>query len=191
MKNFEFIPAIDVLGGRCVQLTQGKYDRVTVFDDDPVAVAAKFTAHPIRRLHVVDLDGAKGGRRCNMYPMGRFDSFRGARLWKPSLSRNPMDLLDTGRVYHSECLVQGKKKRPKMGRLLERGGTSKMSVLNPPHEVKPVGGRGYGVPRSPHRRRERTINRPCGQTRPRTRFRGPYPPSCHTGRLPRREQDPP
>ena len=38
--DFEFIPAIDVLGGRCVQLAQGKYDRATVFDDDPVAVAA-------------------------------------------------------------------------------------------------------------------------------------------------------
>ncbi|MCH8889493.1 MAG: 1-(5-phosphoribosyl)-5-[(5-phosphoribosylamino)methylideneamino]imidazole-4-carboxamide isomerase [Myxococcales bacterium] len=65
MTDFEFIPAIDVLGGRCVQLAQGKYDRVTVFDDDPVAVAARFTAHPIRRLHVVDLDGAKDGRRRN------------------------------------------------------------------------------------------------------------------------------
>ena len=65
MKNFEFIPAIDVLGGRCVQLAQGKYDRATVFDDDPVAVAARFTAHPIPRLHVVDLDGAKAGRPVN------------------------------------------------------------------------------------------------------------------------------
>ena len=63
MSDFEFIPAIDVLGGRCVQLAQGKYDRATVFDDDPVAVAARFTAHPIRRLHVVDIDGAKEGRR--------------------------------------------------------------------------------------------------------------------------------
>lgn len=65
MTDFEFIPAIDVLGGRCVQLAQGKYDRATVYDDDPVAVAARFCAHPIRRLHVVDLDGAKNARRCN------------------------------------------------------------------------------------------------------------------------------
>ena len=42
-----------------------KYDRATVFDDDPVAVAARFAAHPIQRLHVVDLDGAKDGRRQN------------------------------------------------------------------------------------------------------------------------------
>jgi len=64
VRDFEFIPAIDVLGGRCVQLAQGQYDRATVFDDDPVAVAERFCAHPIRRLHVVDLDGAReGGRR--------------------------------------------------------------------------------------------------------------------------------
>jgi phosphoribosylformimino-5-aminoimidazole carboxamide ribotide isomerase len=71
VKHFEFIPAIDVLGGRCVQLAQGKYDRATVFDDDPVAVAARFCAHPIRRLHVVDLDGAKDGRRCNAEVIAR------------------------------------------------------------------------------------------------------------------------
>ncbi len=65
LTNFEFIPAIDVLGGRCVRLAQGNYDRVSVFDDDPAAVAARFAAHPIRRLHVVDLDGAKDGRRRN------------------------------------------------------------------------------------------------------------------------------
>ena len=62
---FEFIPAIDVLAGRCVQLAQGDYDRATVFDDDPAAVAARFAAHSIQRLHVVDLDGAKDGRRRN------------------------------------------------------------------------------------------------------------------------------
>jgi len=65
VSGFEFIPAIDVLGGRCVQLAQGKYDRATIFDEDPVAVAARFCAHPIPRLHVVDLDGAKDGRRRN------------------------------------------------------------------------------------------------------------------------------
>jgi len=69
--DFEFIPAIDVLGGRCVQLAQGDYDRVTKFDDDPVAVAARFTAHPIQRLHVVDLDGAKDGRRRNADTIAR------------------------------------------------------------------------------------------------------------------------
>ncbi|HXV36079.1 MAG TPA: 1-(5-phosphoribosyl)-5-[(5-phosphoribosylamino)methylideneamino]imidazole-4-carboxamide isomerase [Myxococcota bacterium] len=65
MKSFELIPAIDLLGGRCVRLVQGDYARATVFDDDPVAVAARFAKHAIARLHVVDLDGAKQGRACN------------------------------------------------------------------------------------------------------------------------------
>ena len=63
--GFEVIPAIDLLDGRCVRLSQGDYDRATVYGDDPGEVAAGFTAQAIRRLHVVDLDGAKAGRPVN------------------------------------------------------------------------------------------------------------------------------
>jgi phosphoribosylformimino-5-aminoimidazole carboxamide ribotide isomerase len=59
---FELIPAIDLLEGRCVRLSQGRYDAATVYGDDPAAVAARFAAHPLRRLHVVDLDGARSGK---------------------------------------------------------------------------------------------------------------------------------
>ena len=65
MTSFELIPAIDLLGGQCVRLAQGRYDAVTVYDPDPAAVAARFAAHPLRRLHVVDLDGARAGRPAN------------------------------------------------------------------------------------------------------------------------------
>ncbi len=61
MARFEVIPAIDLLGGCCVRLAQGRYDQATVYDDDPGAVAARFAELPIPRLHVVDLDGAKAG----------------------------------------------------------------------------------------------------------------------------------
>lgn len=62
-RAFEVIPAIDLLGGRCVRLSQGRYDAATVYDDDPAAVAERFAAHAgLSRLHVVDLDGAKSGR---------------------------------------------------------------------------------------------------------------------------------
>lgn len=54
------IPAIDILGGRCVRLTQGDYARSTVYSDDPVDVADAFAAAGARRLHVVDLDAARG-----------------------------------------------------------------------------------------------------------------------------------
>lgn len=59
--DFELIPAIDLLGGRCVRLAQGRYDRATDYGDDPGAMAARFVAVGVRRLHAVDLDGAKSG----------------------------------------------------------------------------------------------------------------------------------
>lgn len=61
----EVIPAIDIRGGRCVRLSQGDYDRETVFDDDPVAVAVRWAALGARRIHIVDLDGARAGEQVN------------------------------------------------------------------------------------------------------------------------------
>ncbi len=61
----EVIPAIDLRGGRCVRLTQGDYDRETVFSDDPVEMALKWVGEGATRLHVVDLDGAREGRPVN------------------------------------------------------------------------------------------------------------------------------
>jgi len=55
-------PAIDLLGGRCVRLRQGRYDDVTEYGDDPVAVAQAFRDEGAEWLHVVDLDGAKSGQ---------------------------------------------------------------------------------------------------------------------------------
>jgi phosphoribosylformimino-5-aminoimidazole carboxamide ribotide isomerase len=65
MSAFELIPAIDLLGGKCVRLTQGDYAAATEYDADPAGVAARFAAHGIARLHVVDLDGAKRGEPVN------------------------------------------------------------------------------------------------------------------------------
>jgi phosphoribosylformimino-5-aminoimidazole carboxamide ribotide isomerase len=58
-------PAVDLLDGRCVRLYKGRYDRVTEYDRDPVAVAERFAADGARALHVVDLDGAREGRPVN------------------------------------------------------------------------------------------------------------------------------
>ena len=55
----ELIPAIDLIDGKCVRLTLGDYSKKTVYHDDPVAIAQEFEHQGIRRLHVVDLDGAK------------------------------------------------------------------------------------------------------------------------------------
>jgi len=65
MNVFELIPAIDLLGGACVRLAQGRYEDATVYDGDPGAVAAGFRSAGVTRIHVVDLDGAKAGSPVN------------------------------------------------------------------------------------------------------------------------------
>jgi len=59
--ELEVIPAVDVLGGRAVRLERGRYDRVVEEAGDPVAVAERWLEAGARRLHLVDLDGARGG----------------------------------------------------------------------------------------------------------------------------------
>jgi phosphoribosylformimino-5-aminoimidazole carboxamide ribotide isomerase len=59
--SFQVVPAVDLKGGRCVRLFQGKASAETVFSDDPVATAKRWETEGARRLHVVDLDGAFGG----------------------------------------------------------------------------------------------------------------------------------
>ncbi|MCO6493618.1 MAG: 1-(5-phosphoribosyl)-5-[(5-phosphoribosylamino)methylideneamino]imidazole-4-carboxamide isomerase [Phaeodactylibacter sp.] len=53
------IPAIDIIDGKCVRLTEGDYEQKKVYNEDPLEVAKAFEAHGIRRLHLVDLDGAR------------------------------------------------------------------------------------------------------------------------------------
>ncbi len=55
----EIIPAIDIIDGKCVRLSQGDYNQKTVYNNDPLEVAKAFEDNGIKRLHVVDLDGAK------------------------------------------------------------------------------------------------------------------------------------
>ncbi len=55
----ELIPAIDLIDGKCVRLTKGEYDSKKIYNEDPVAQAREFEALGFKRLHVVDLDGAK------------------------------------------------------------------------------------------------------------------------------------
>lgn len=55
----ELIPAIDIIDGMCVRLTKGDYDQKTIYNEDPVSQAIEFQRLGFRRLHIVDLDGAK------------------------------------------------------------------------------------------------------------------------------------
>ena len=66
MNNIELIPAIDIIDGKCVRLTKGDYDRKTVYRDSPAEVAKEFEELGFKRLHVVDLDGAKSKHIVNV-----------------------------------------------------------------------------------------------------------------------------
>lgn len=55
----EIVPAIDLIDGKCVRLTQGDYHQKKVYSDNPLEIAKKFEGVGIKRLHLVDLDGAK------------------------------------------------------------------------------------------------------------------------------------
>ena len=59
------IPAIDIIGGRCVRLEQGKYENVKKYDLDPKKVAEEYQEAGLTHLHLVDLDGAKAGKLVN------------------------------------------------------------------------------------------------------------------------------
>ena len=63
-------PAIDIKGGKCVRLLQGKFDDVTVYSDNPADMALKFVQSGAEYLHVVDLDGAKTGEPQNISVIG-------------------------------------------------------------------------------------------------------------------------
>ncbi len=71
MTALTLYPAIDLLGGKCVRLYQGDYDRETVYADDPVAQAQAFVDAGAEWLHVVDLDAAKSGEPTNREIIGR------------------------------------------------------------------------------------------------------------------------
>ena len=61
----ELIPAIDIIDGKCVRLSQGDYDTKKIYNEKPLEVAKEFEANGIQRLHVVDLDGAKSSHVVN------------------------------------------------------------------------------------------------------------------------------
>ncbi len=74
MNNIELIPAIDIIDGKCVRLTKGDYDQKTVYRDDPAEVAREFEEMGFKRLHVVDLDGAKSKHIVNVDVLRRITS---------------------------------------------------------------------------------------------------------------------
>lgn len=70
----EIIPAIDLIDGKCVRLTQGDYLKKVIYNENPLEVAKQFEAIGITRLHLVDLDGAKNGKIINYKVLEKISS---------------------------------------------------------------------------------------------------------------------
>tara|TARA_S200000501_G_scaffold54907_1_gene44973 strand:+ start:30777 stop:31496 length:720 start_codon:yes stop_codon:yes gene_type:complete len=64
--SFRIIPAIDIIDGKCVRLSQGDYSKKTIYDENPKSVAENFVDHGFKLVHVIDLDGAKVGEPINL-----------------------------------------------------------------------------------------------------------------------------
>lgn len=70
----DIIPAIDIIGERCVRLTQGDYADVSTYRERPEEMVRRFVDNGFTRIHAVDLDGAKAGHPCNMRVLDRMMS---------------------------------------------------------------------------------------------------------------------
>ncbi len=74
------LPAIDLIGGRCVRLTQGDYAQQKVYDADPASMVRQFVQHGMHRIHVVDLDGAKAASPQNLNTLQQLAAIDGAEI---------------------------------------------------------------------------------------------------------------
>lgn len=70
----ELIPAIDIIDGKCVRLTKGDYNNKKIYNENPITVAQEFEKQGFRRLHIVDLDGAKSNHIVNVDILKRITS---------------------------------------------------------------------------------------------------------------------
>ena len=67
----KIIPAIDIIDGKCVRLTQGDYNKKKVYDQSPLDVATDLVEKGIKHLHMVDLDGARSNSPKNLYTLNQ------------------------------------------------------------------------------------------------------------------------
>lgn len=78
--NIKIIPAIDLIEGKCVRLSQGDYNKCTTYGSNPIDIAKQYEDCGIERLHLVDLDGAKASRPQNLATLERIASCTGLTI---------------------------------------------------------------------------------------------------------------
>lgn len=108
----EIIPAIDIISGRCVRLSQGDYGKVTAYDASPAEMARRYADAGLRRIHVVDLDGAKAGHPVNLGALAAIAEVDGVEIeWGGGLKTDAdvIAALDSGATYAVIGSVAAKK----------------------------------------------------------------------------------
>lgn len=80
MSKIEIIPAIDLIEGKCVRLSQGNFDSRTIYRTSPREMAERFMDVGLKRIHAVDLDGAKASRPCNLRTLEQLASVNGIQI---------------------------------------------------------------------------------------------------------------
>lgn len=98
----EIIPAIDIIDGRCVRLSQGDYAQQTTYEADPVDMVKRYADSGVKRVHVVDLDGAKAAFPANLGLLERMAGVNGVNIeWGGGLKSDEAvrAALDSGATY--------------------------------------------------------------------------------------------
>lgn len=120
----EIIPAIDIIEGKCVRLTRGDYDKKKIYNENPLEVAKEFEDGGLKRLHLVDLDGAKVGEVKNWKTLEQVAAkttlsidFSGGLSTKKSVSI----CFDSGATYAAVGSVAVKEEKTLTGWLFEFG----------------------------------------------------------------------
>lgn len=122
------IPAIDIIAGRCVRLSQGDYARCTTYQADPQDMVRQYVDHGFDRIHVVDLDGAKASQPQNIATLERLASISGARIeWGGGIKTEQAlgDIFNAGASYAVVGSIAAKQP-DLMGRWIEKYGSEKM-----------------------------------------------------------------
>lgn len=102
MSKIEIIPAIDLIDGRCVRLSQGDYDRKKVYDASPLDMAKRYAECGVKRLHVVDLDGAKASKPMNLKVLEDVSKVAGLEIeWGGGIKSDEAlkDIFNAGAAY--------------------------------------------------------------------------------------------
>jgi len=122
----QIIPAIDLIDGRCVRLSQGDYGQKKIYDGDPADLAARYADCGVVRIHLVDLDGAKAGEPRNLRTLERIASRVDVELeWGGGLSSDTAlrDAFDAGATQAIIGSVAAREPARFRGWLLGWGGT--------------------------------------------------------------------